>query len=383
MQQVSESQNHIEVPINENGVTLEHQAVYGQRQPAHAGLTWGYYGGRWGGIEVADGTLTLTNSAANYIVVNRTTAAISVSAATTNWNDANYARVYKVTTAGGVVTAVEDHRAGAGGVHGGSGGGSLATLSDVDVGGSPSPANGSVLVYSAALGKWIDSTAAGVADGDKGDITTSGGGSTWTVDNNAITYAKMQDVSATSRALGRKTAGAGDPEELTLSELLDFIGSAAQGDILYRGAATWARLAAGTAGQVLRTAGAGANPTWGNPLEAIKIAVSDEGTALTTGTAKVTFRMPYAFTVTDVRASLTTAQGSGSIFTVDINESGSTILSTKLTIDNTEKTSTTAATPAVISDSSLADDAEITVDIDQIGNGTAAGLKVYIIGRRT
>jgi hypothetical protein len=92
--------------------------------------------------------------------------------------------------------------------------------------------------------------------------------------------------------------------------------------------------------------------------------------------------MPYAMTITAVRASLSTAQASGSIFTVDINEGGTTILSTKLTIDNTEKTSTTAATAAVISDTALADDAEITIDIDQIGNGTAKGLKVTIIGTR-
>ena len=118
-------------------------------------------------------------------------------------------------------------------------------------------------------------------------------------------------------------------------------------------------------------------------LQSIIVAASDETTALTTGTSKVTFRMPHAFTVSAVRASLSTAQASGSILTVDINESGTTILSTKLTIDNTEKTSTTAATPPVISDSSLADDAEITIDIDQIGDGTAKGLKVVLIGTRT
>ena len=116
--------------------------------------------------------------------------------------------------------------------------------------------------------------------------------------------------------------------------------------------------------------------------EAIQLAASDETTALTTGTAKVTFRMPFAMTLTAVRASLTTAQASGSIFTVDINESGTSILSTKLTIDNTEKTSTTAATAPVISDTALADDAEITIDIDQIGNGTATGLKITLIGTR-
>jgi len=73
---------------------------------------------------------------------------------------------------------------------------------------------------------------------------------------------------------------------------------------------------------------------------------------------------------------------SKSIFTVDINEGGTSILSTKLTIDNTEKTSTTAATAAVISDTALADDAEITIDIDQIGDGTAKGLKITLIGTR-
>ena len=127
-----------------------------------------------------------------------------------------------------------------------------------------------------------------------------------------------------------------------------------------------------------------ATSLWKNkrlPTE-IQLAASDETTALTAGTAKVTFRMPYAMTVTAVRASLTTAQASGSIFTVDINEGGTSILSTKLTIDNTEKTSTTAATPAVISDLNLGDDNEITIDIDQIGDGTAKGLKLTLIGTR-
>lgn len=123
--------------------------------------------------------------------------------------------------------------------------------------------------------------------------------------------------------------------------------------------------------------------TFSNKGESIILAASDETTALTTGTAKVTFRMPYAFTLSGVRASLSTAQASGSILTVDINDSGTTILSTKLTIDNTEKTSTTAATAPVISDTSLADDAEITIDIAQVGDGTAKGLKVVLIGTRT
>lgn len=118
----------------------------------------------------------------------------------------------------------------------------------------------------------------------------------------------------------------------------------------------------------------------GTVTENMIVAVGDEATAITTGTGKVTFRMPYAFTVTGVRASLTTASSSGAP-QVDINESGVSILSTPLTIDATEKTSTTAATAAVISDASLADDAEITIDIDTAGTG-AAGLKVTLIGHQ-
>lgn len=114
----------------------------------------------------------------------------------------------------------------------------------------------------------------------------------------------------------------------------------------------------------------------------LEVACSDEITALEAGTAKVTFRMPYAMTVAEVRASLKTAQTSGSILTMDINENGTSILSTKLTIDNGERTSTTAATQSVISDADLADDAEMTVDLDQVGDGTAIGLKIVLIGAR-
>jgi hypothetical protein len=137
----------------------------------------------------------------------------------------------------------------------------------------------------------------------------------------------------------------------------------------------------GVSGQFLSTNGTG-GLSFAYPEEAIIVACSDEITALTTGTAKVTFRMPYKFSLRAVKASVTTAP-TGAVLTVDINENGSTILSTKLTIDISEKTSTTAATPAVISDTGLSDDAEITIDIDTVGSTVAgAGLKVYLIGNR-
>lgn len=112
------------------------------------------------------------------------------------------------------------------------------------------------------------------------------------------------------------------------------------------------------------------------------VAASDETTNLTTGTGKVTFRLPYGFLLDSVRASLSTAQASGSVLTVDINRNGTSILSTKLTFDNAEKTTVTASTPPVFAGGGdvLYDDDEITIDIDQVGTAGAKGLKVALIG---
>lgn len=116
--------------------------------------------------------------------------------------------------------------------------------------------------------------------------------------------------------------------------------------------------------------------------EVFIVALSDEETDLTTGTGKASFHMPFAMTLTGVKATVNTAP-TGATITVDINEGGTTILSTKLTIDASEKTSSTAATAAVISDSALANDAELTFDIDQVGSTVAGkGLKVTLYGYR-
>ena len=101
------------------------------------------------------------------------------------------------------------------------------------------------------------------------------------------------------------------------------------------------------------------------------IAASDEATNLVTGTNKVYFRMPYAGTLLAVKATVNTAP-TGSTLICDINEAGTSVLGTKLSIDASEKTSDTAASAATITDSALANDAEITIDIDQVGH-TAAG----------
>ena len=137
------------------------------------------------------------------------------------------------------------------------------------------------------------------------------------------------------------------------------------------------------AGTGLTKTGSVMSVTQSHLKQVIAIACSDETTDLAAGTAAATFHMPYAFTLTGVKAGVTTAPV-GSVLTVDINEAGSTILSTKLTIDASEKTSATAATAAVISDTTLADNALMTVDIDGVGSSTAGtGLKIYLIGHAT
>ena len=98
----------------------------------------------------------------------------------------------------------------------------------------------------------------------------------------------------------------------------------------------------------------------------------------------MTFRMPYSYTLDEVRASLTGAGGSSGTTTIDINEAGSTILSTKITIDYGDTTSVGASAAPVISDTALADNAVMTIDIDALtGDADETGLVVYLIGNKT
>ena len=73
----------------------------------------------------------------------------------------------------------------------------------------------------------------------------------------------------------------------------------------------------------------------------------------------------------------------GSTISIQVQEDGSDILSTPITIDASETTSETAAVPPVISDSTLASNSIISFDLDQIGSSTAGtGLKINLIGYR-
>lgn len=171
-----------------------------------------------------------------------------------------------------------------------------------------------------------------------GDVTSSGNATT--IANDAVTYAKIQNVSATSRLLGRKTAAAGDTEECTLSEVLDFVGSAAQGDILYRNATVWTRLGAGTNGHFLKTQGASADPVWA--------AASGSGAVATDG-------------IWDAKGDLAGGTGSDTAARLPVGTNGQV-----LTADSAEATglkwSTVSGTGDVVGPASSTDNAVVRFD---------------------
>ena len=109
--------------------------------------------------------------------------------------------------------------------------------------------------------------------------------------------------------------------------------------------------------------------------EMVSIAMGDETTVLaaaSTTVPLVTFNMPYGFTLEDVIVSSVVAPTGAALVTVDVHENGTTVLSTKVTIDASEKTSATAATQPVISDSALAVNSLIEIFVDQIDTDNVA-----------
>lgn len=125
-----------------------------------------------------------------------------------------------------------------------------------------------------------------------------------------------------------------------------------------------------------------AAPSYDN-TEVLVIPISDEGSSITTGTAKITFHMPYAFSLTAVKAGLTTASSSG-LPAFDLNDDGVSVFSTTVTVDQDEKFSDTATTAATLTSTPLviASGSVMTIDIDTAGTG-ATGAKLYLIGTYT
>jgi hypothetical protein len=122
----------------------------------------------------------------------------------------------------------------------------------------------------------------------------------------AAIVAAATSFSATAKVIGRKTAGAGAGEECSPSEILDLIGTAEQGDVLYRGSAAWALLPHGVAaGMPLMTGGHAANPTWGHWVPETAFTATPASTSTLTmtadktGTIKVGCGLKYTIGGTD------------------------------------------------------------------------------------
>jgi|GEM_PF-2557522 len=103
-----------------------------------------------------------------------------------------------------------------------SGASAIDDLTDVTI---TSPSLNQVLKYDGST--WINDTdstgGGGVSDGDKGDITVSGTGAVWTIDDEAVTFAKMQHISQ-NHFLGRDNSGSGDVEALSATQARDAMG---------------------------------------------------------------------------------------------------------------------------------------------------------------
>lgn len=118
-----------------------------------------------------------------------------------------------------------------------------------------------------------------------GDVTAGPGSGSQaaTIVNDVVTYAKIQNISATDRLLGRDTAGAGDTEEIPVTSGIEFTG------------------------------GPGLRVTAAARTKSIGITIDGGGSAITTG-IKGDVSVPVAGTITAVRML---ADQSGSIV-VDI-----------------------------------------------------------------
>lgn len=171
------------------------------------------------------------------------------------------------------------------------------------------------------------------------------------VPNDLLTYAKIQNVSAQYRILGRKSTSAGDIEECTATEFLDFITNT-QGAIVYRGASGWTALAPGTADHVLHSGGAGADPSWMHKGLVQRVVAINVSWADYTGTIPSDDTIPQNTEGTEyLTASITPRKSANRLFirfTGWASSDGTRRLTTALFKDSTADalTATALVTPA-------------------------------------
>lgn len=111
--------------------------------------------------------------------------------------------------------------------------------------------------------------------------------------------------------------------------------------------------------------------------EVVTIELAGSGALPASQAGAAYYRMPWAATLTAVKANRNGTNTNDAV-TIDVNEGGTSVLSTEITIDVGESSSLTAATPAVISDNAIANDALLTFDIDSANTSDEGPLTVTL-----
>jgi hypothetical protein len=142
--------------VNELFEALRAAFLFGRRLNATTGLVFAYYGGIYAGMAVADGTVTLTNNATNYVVANKSTGAVSASTSNTNWLSGSYDQLYIVVTASGVITSVTSYRQLTAGILAGTG----------DTTGPGSATDNGLVRFDGTSGKTLQNSGGAVMDDD-------------------------------------------------------------------------------------------------------------------------------------------------------------------------------------------------------------------------
>ena len=108
---VIQSQASKEITINAALDAASPATLYGRRQSATSGLTFGYYGGRYNSAPIANGRLLMTASSTHYVVALKTTGVVSLATDATDWDNQNaYIRLYLIVAGETTITHFEDHR---------------------------------------------------------------------------------------------------------------------------------------------------------------------------------------------------------------------------------------------------------------------------------